>query len=219
MDKTSITRFLTLIFLACIVTQGSGQRSDRRKWSAFDFPNPQHEYSQCGRPNLSSVCDPNGIISRQDADTIDQLINALYRETRCQCYSCITNKHGYIIKVVLMPEMERVFPDGENTTLGRLRDAQMYSYIITQRWRMEGACNETLLILYSRNDGILYTLTRQMTRIKLSDEDVKKISLVVRHFFDRTETIAAGIKEMIHRYRLIFEDRHSEAFQSVSQQG
>ncbi|CAG5126350.1 unnamed protein product [Candidula unifasciata] len=221
MVLAAVVRFFTLAVLACIITQGSAQRSreGRQRWSVFEYPNPQYDYSQCGRPNTSSVCDPNGIISRQDADIIDGLISALYRETICQCYDCITNKHGHIIKVALMPEMERVFPDGENTTLARLRDAQMYSYILTQRWRMEGACNESLLILFSRNDGILYTLTRQITRIKLSDEDVKKISLIVRHFFDRPETIASGLREMIHRYRLIFENKHSEAFQSVTQQG
>lgn len=95
----------------------------------------------------------------------------------------------------------------------RLRDTQMYSYILTQHWQMEGACNESLLILYSRNDRILYTLTRQTTRKKLSDDDVKRISMDVRHYFDDHATIGDGIKEMIRRYRLIFEDKRDEAFQ------
>uniref|UniRef100_A0A0B7A119 TPM domain-containing protein n=1 Tax=Arion vulgaris TaxID=1028688 RepID=A0A0B7A119_9EUPU len=206
-----------LILLTCAAPQVSsqGQRDLPQRWSVFDYPNPQYDYHLCGRDNASSVCDPNGVISRESADAIDGLINEVYREPNCLCYHCIANKHGYIIKVAIMPQMERVYRNGDNTSAAMLRDAQMYSYILTQRWRMEGACNETLLILFSRNDGILFTLTRQHTKTKLSDSDVQIISLAVRHYFDRVETFASGILEMIRRYGLVFEGKRSEAFRSA----
>lgn len=217
---------LTLTLVACagltLVPLASGQRSRYRdgiprEWSVFEYPDPhslnQDQQRLCGRYNVSSVCDPNGLISETDANALDSLINSVYRETTCLCADCILKGHGYIIRVAIMPKMQRVFPRGENTTIGRLRDAQMYSYILTNRWRMEGACNETLLILYSEGDGILYTLTRQNTKLKLSNGDVKRISMTVRHYFDDQSTIADGLMEMIRRYRLVFEDNYLEAFQ------
>jgi hypothetical protein len=214
MDKLPTAAVVLLITLACTVNTVFGQRSRVQSWSVFQYPNPQYNFQECGRQNISSVCDPSNIISIQDANAIDNLINAVYREAICRCWECTSNSRGYIIKVAILPSMERVFPDGGNTTVDLLRDTQMYSYILTTRWQMEGVCNETLLILYAKNNNTLYTLTRQQTRLVLSDSDVKQISLAVRFYFDRADTIGAGIMEMIRRYRLVFEGKRSEALRT-----
>ncbi|CAL1538928.1 unnamed protein product [Lymnaea stagnalis] len=218
-------QFIILTLVAFVSTKVSGQYGRSRDgipltWSVYDYPDPHSpnadDQRRCGRYNISSICDPNGVISRTAADAIENLINAVYRETTCGCFDCHKNKHGYIIRVALMHKFERIFKDEPNTSYANLRDAQMYSYILTQRWKMEGACNETLLILFSRADSLLYTLTRQGTKMKLKNDDVQRISLAVRHYFDKQDTIADGLMEMIRRYRLIFDNKYPEAFQPVS---
>ena len=42
-----------------------------------------------------------------------------------------------------------------NTSEDLLRDAQMFAYMLSQKWAMAGSCNESLLILYARYDGIV----------------------------------------------------------------
>lgn len=206
-------RLLLICAFGCLVAVTFGQTV--RVWRYNDFPDPHSydTYSQCRRSNLSNICDPDEIISRDKADEIDSLINSVYRETRCECQHCIDYSHGYVIRVAIMPRMERVFKNENWTddTHEMLRDAQMYAYLLTDKWAMTGRCNESLLILYSRYDGLLYTLTRRTARQKLNDDAVKRITLAVRPYFDDSNTVAEGLMEMIRRYKLVFEDDPNKA--------
>ncbi|GFR76527.1 hypothetical protein ElyMa_000485500 [Elysia marginata] len=197
--------FLVLVLSTSSQAQRRSQDGLRRRWSVYDFPDPhsqnRDQQNLCGRENISSVCDPNRVISRAKADEIDALIKQVYRETVCPCSTCSAINRGFIIRVALMPYFERLFPDGENTTAGMLRDAQMFSYMLSEKWRMQGTCNETVLIVYARGDNMLYTLTRRTSKVKLTDSDIQSILLIVRHYFDNTETIGDGLLEMIRRYK------------------
>ena len=42
-----------------------------------------------------------------------------------------------------------------NSSTAMLRDARMFAYLLTKKWAMEGDCSESLLVLYSRYDGIV----------------------------------------------------------------
>ncbi|RUS91539.1 hypothetical protein EGW08_000654 [Elysia chlorotica] len=189
--------------------QGRGQEGLRRRWSVRDFPDPQSQNKDqqnlCRRTDISSVCDPNNIISIAKADAIDAQIDEVFTETVCACPACSRLNSGYIIRVALMPQFERVFSDGENTTLGLLRDAQMYSYMLSQKWRMGGNCNETVLIVYAQEDNMLYTLTRRTSRQVLTDTHIQNVLLLVRHYFDNRSTIGDGLLEMIRKYKLILK--------------
>lgn len=197
--------------------RGPGAPPAPTNWNWTVYPNPnspnQDQQLQCCRSNQSYVCDPNGLISQRQADEIDVAINNVYAETRCGCQHCIHHNHGYIIRVALMSKMVPVYPNSrDNSTMAKLRDAHSYAYQISRRWDMDGDCQESLLILYSRQDNILFTLTRSETRKKLTDSKVGDVSLLVRHHFNREDTIAAGIKEMIARYRHILERDLSISF-------
>ncbi|KAK3798052.1 hypothetical protein RRG08_034612 [Elysia crispata] len=212
--------FMVLVLPAPSLSQRREQEGLRRRWSVYDYPDPhsqnRDQRSLCGRENISSVCDPNYVISRTQADAIDALIREVYRETVCPCRTCSAMNSGFIIRVALMPQFERLFPDGENTTVGMLRDAQMFSYMLSEKWRMQGTCNETVLIMYAQEDNMLYTLTRRTSKVILTDTDIQTILLLVRHYFDNAATIGDGLLEMIHRYKLIFQENHKEAVEQSS---
>ncbi|KAK7479637.1 hypothetical protein BaRGS_00029103 [Batillaria attramentaria] len=168
-------RVLFVFALGCLASLAVGQI---RNWSYKEFPDPHSydTYSQCRRSNLSNICDPDELLSRDDADDIDSLIHSIHRETRYE----------------------------NNTSMdAMLRDAQMYAYLLTDRWAMKGWCNESILILYSRYDGVLYTLTLKGARQKLTDDDIQKITLAVRPYFDDSETVGDGLKEMVSRYKYV----------------
>jgi len=170
-------------------------------WSQYPNPNSpnQDQQLQCCRSNQSYVCDPNGLMSERQADEIDQAVKNMFVQTRCSCCRAGT---GYVVRVALMQQMVRI-DSRHNSTMDRLRDAHLYAYQIAHRWGMETDCGQGLLILYSRDDNILFTLTFRKTRSHLPDYKVGDVSLRVRHHFNDEETIADGIKEMIARYKRI----------------
>ncbi|XP_070189325.1 uncharacterized protein [Littorina saxatilis] len=198
--STSAYGMLVVCALVCVLPAAWSQQVFR--WKVQDYPDPFSfdTYTQCGRSNKSNICDPNTIIAKKEADEIDSLIWSVYRESRCDCQSCIRNSHGYVIRVAIMPRMESIYKHG-NTSQDRLKDAQMFSYILTRNWAMAGSCNESLLILYSRYDGILYTLTLPQARHVLEDEAVKRITMQVRPLFDDETMVGKGLKEMITKYK------------------
>lgn len=203
-------RTLVVCALVCVIPAVFGQQVFR--WKVSDYPDPYSfdTYFQCGRNNQSNVCDPNSMISKKQADDIDSLVRSVYRETRCQCPSCISNSHGYVIRVAIMPRMESIYNE-RNDSVATLKDAQMFSYMLTKKWSMAGKCNASLLILYSRYDNILYTLTLSMTREVLKDELVKRITMSVRPLFDKDDTVGYGIQEMIKRYKMVFDGKEENA--------
>ncbi|KAL8566300.1 hypothetical protein ACOMHN_028957 [Nucella lapillus] len=218
MDKLLLLG-VALACLAPAVLSQQRSRSDKPvfQWSVHDYPDPfsYDTYSRCGRYNKSNICDPNNLIPREKSDKIDKLIWTVFHETRCGCHKCIQNKHGFVIRVAVMPRMESIFKK-ENTSENLLKDAQMFAYMLTQKWAMGGSCNESVLILFSRYDNVLYTVTLPLARGILKDEYVKRITIVVRHLFDNDDTIGDGLYELIERYMMIFENKKSKAFRPVA---
>ncbi|KAH9518465.1 hypothetical protein Btru_016866 [Bulinus truncatus] len=209
-----------MVTLAAFSNKAASQPNEisREVWNITDFPDPsspdEKERLRCGRQSTSSVCNPNNIITKIDADAIDNLINIVHKETRCPCNDCHKYKHGYSIRVAVINSFEKF--NKKNSQQSLLREAKLFSYLLSQKWKMQGACDETLLILYSKKDNLLFTMTRKTARMKLHDSDVGRISLAVRTYFDNPSTIGDGIIEMIRRYRLIFDGKHDEAFHPLS---
>ncbi|XP_059157442.1 uncharacterized protein LOC131941888 [Physella acuta] len=208
----------TLIAATCVVAQYSpyGQNLPR-EWPVQSYPDPHsrdtEQHRKCGRYNTSNICDPNGIITRTAADAIDNLINSMEVDTRCGCFQCDTYKQGYKIRVALLPNFKRIYRNSNSSSLAMLREVRLFTYMLSQNWRFVGLCNETVVIVYIKDHNILYTQTRGNARLKLSDRDITRVTLAVRPYFDKTETIADGIMEMIRRYKLIFQNDHESALQ------
>ncbi|XP_071112412.1 uncharacterized protein [Haliotis cracherodii] len=192
--------------LPCVTPQYNS--GTPRVWHVNQFPDPWWFPEQCNRGNKSAICDPNGVITRQQADDIDRLIEAVAVDTRCPCYDCVTNQRGYVIRVALMHQMENLLEEDEGI-MDRLKNARLFAYLLTKRWKLTGNCNETLLIVYSKADNVLYTMTGKSAGMTLKDNLIVEISVDVRPFFDDEETIAEGIKEMIRRYRAVFKNTYS----------
>ncbi|XP_041354103.1 uncharacterized protein LOC121371922 [Gigantopelta aegis] len=169
-------------------------------WSFADYPDPIWDHARCGRDNRSSVCDPNGLITTLEADEIDRLTVDVLRTTRCQCVECHQNQRGYEIRVAIMAEMKPVYNMSSNIR-NSLLNARTFAWLLSQKYKLTGVCNETLIILYARNNGVLYTMTRKEARVGLPDDDVVTITEDNRKYFDDTATIGKGITEMIKGYR------------------
>ncbi|OWF42713.1 uncharacterized protein LOC110460704 [Mizuhopecten yessoensis] len=179
-------------------------------WNVVSFPDPRYEPTRCGRHSEvteSWICDPNNIISSDDASAIDALLKMTERTTSCGCQKCRTDNSGYVIMVALMPQMRRII-NGSNTLESILQDARVYAYYLSLYWDFT-SCDQQILILFDQHHDVVYTLTQRDARRTLTDKLVSEITLQNRRFFDVNEkaSIAQGLTNMIQSYKDILPRR------------
>lgn len=197
---------LSLIFGA-ILSVLIGVESSAQ-WRVTDFPHPVYQAKQCGRKEASWICDPNGIISTQDADAIQQTVKETYDSTQCPCPECAANNQGYVIMVAVMPRMYRIVNRSANVQ-DVLYDARVYSYYLSQFWNVT-TCDTNTLLLYSKDDDITYVMTWRNARRLLDDTKVRTITLNNRHYFDDSsnqEMIGKGLRNMVKNISEVFKEK------------
>ncbi|XP_076076512.1 uncharacterized protein LOC143047362 [Mytilus galloprovincialis] len=174
------------------------------QWKVQEFPNPIYQVEDCGRSadvEKSWICDPNKVISEQDVNDISDKLVEIYTNSRCNCAMCINNRTGYVVMVAIMPKMYRII-NASNSMSDIIQDARVYSYYLSMYWGSFATCKQLVLLLISRDDGVVYTLTQMDARRKLTDEMVTKITLDNQKYFDGNDRVkmGQGIKSMINKY-------------------
>ncbi|XP_052087287.1 uncharacterized protein LOC127724373 [Mytilus californianus] len=184
------------------------------QWKVQEFPNPIYQVEDCGRSadvEKSWICDPNKVISEQDVNDISDKLVEIHTNSRCNCEMCIRNKTGYVVMVAIMPRMHRII-NASDSMADIMQDARVYSYYLSLYWGSFATCNELVLLLISRDDGVVYTLTQSDARKKLTDELVTKITLDNQKYFDGKDRvkIGQGIKSMINKYGILLRGQSIE---------
>ncbi|XP_064617870.1 uncharacterized protein LOC135481992 [Liolophura sinensis] len=181
------------------------------KWHWSQFPNPQNEFGRCGRNKPSYICDPNHLISYKGANAIDRLINQTLTDSTCPCgaQSCIRSKRsGYQIAVAIVPEFYTSYNGSNPDRL--LLETRRFAYgIYSRRWSF-GVCGEWVLLFYTQQQNIVYTLTGRLARSTLNDALLEQITLDARHFFAAgpQRNITQGLLQMVEDFRNVFLTRY-----------
>jgi len=209
-----MTWFLVAMALTVLVTVQA------KEWTAAEYPNPQDkaEYYKCGRRAPSYVCDPDGLISRQQADSLDHVLLNLPKDTMCPCsaWACEKNSSGYIIAVALVQKLERA-DYIEDTTEGKTGLVRRFAFdLLRKKWRW-GHCEETTVIVFSKADGILLTLPGSTPRQKLNEMAVHAIQKELARFFKNDENIGQGLGFLVLNYRHVLDgfDYHPVIYNHV----
>ncbi|XP_060555412.1 uncharacterized protein LOC132716213 [Ruditapes philippinarum] len=196
-----------LLIFACMLASICAQRTMYR---VSNFPDPIDRFGACGRPRPSFVCDPSGQLPANAADVIDDVVKSIYNETTVLGYgSMVSRRKGYMIMVAVLPKMQRYFT--VNTTgysmQTRYREAQYFSYYLGQasKWgKHSSKLNEMVIILYSADDGVLYTSTQPVARKLLTDEKVRDTvmeALTYHYPFNASKRrTAETIEFMVRKY-------------------
>lgn len=199
---------LLILLLLCLATAEETKPGKKSYWYSHDYPNPQTEPERCGRSsdNPSWLCDPDNFISEENAKKLDKLINSVYSETRCNCYTCITNSHGYLIMVALMEAMYRDESqlNGTKPIQELYHDARTFAANLMKNWGGKSSCKEYVFILFSRSDSVLYTLAQENAKLLLNNTMIKKVNRNVFRYFSYKEGIVKGLTKMITYYKDIF---------------
>ncbi|XP_070579523.1 uncharacterized protein [Ptychodera flava] len=188
MDRPWWTRlfYQTLFVLTCMLEKslGSGRPNSMTaapQWKMREYPNPQDSTSICNRPHRESwICDPNGILSKQEVLELDDMVENLRQSTDCRCDRCVSGhgeKHGYIVSLALLNKMESESYNNPSSPQNAeiLNEAQMWTkYLRMQSWKM-GACGNDAVLLLSVKDKVIYLSTGEELCEILSDKRTKQL--------------------------------------------
>jgi len=157
-------------------------------YDQFTFPDPSKDYVKCRRPEMSTVCDPDGILTPTALDKLEHVIHSVRQDTHVWCPT-INSGNGEIIEVddgyqVGIAIMESISP--------RV-DAEDLAIDIYDNWGLgtEGCGNGVLILLSVADREIQVASGGQATHI-LSDRITKLI-----------EDIKPTLKESLYENALL----------------
>ncbi|XP_033629929.1 uncharacterized protein LOC117292114 [Asterias rubens] len=112
------------------------------------YPNPWMDPEQCGRTygEEAWICDVDGVLSKEDADEINNLLTVVNTNASCVC-NCSKNatmESGYVLAVAVVKTLEI-----DNARL----DIEEYSDRLKQQWFIDKTCDDSGLILALFNDS------------------------------------------------------------------
>ncbi|XP_035688719.1 uncharacterized protein LOC118424282 [Branchiostoma floridae] len=206
--RLSWTTWLLFLFLTGFSFVSNAQ--DDTGWDPAGYPDPIRAPELCGRHNWSAsfVCDPDGILTTDEANSLDVELMTTVTDTPCPCEECPGKNDGYNIAVALMKRMSD--PGGSTP---RVRAQGFAMYLRSVAWDY-GRCNEGVVILVSTEDRQIYTATGATAREKLTDDIVDDIYGDTREYFT-AGMWAEGLKEMATRYKKVFAGGSSSTTAAV----
>ncbi|KAL4233423.1 hypothetical protein ACF0H5_008104 [Mactra antiquata] len=198
----------SVILVCCLFGISHGAMIE---WTSQDYPNPQEMPELCGRytDTPSYVCDPNGLISKKSADFLDHILLSFQNDTKCPCsaYSCERRQHskGYIIAIALMRKIKR--PDNVKDTpeAKKVLVHQFASDLRLRLWNSWATCDELIVIAFSKEDGILTTVTGSAANRVLSYNVTMAIQTELARFFRTDGNIGQGLHYLTLNYRRVLD--------------
>lgn len=200
-------QLIALTLVAC--TLGLGQTS-RPSYLPEEYPNPQIRPRDCGFSGTKAgyICDPAGIITRHQLETINWFLEGIANTENpafCPCsrYHC---EHGprprfYKVAVALVPKLKLPL-DSSNREVRPVDQAQIFAYRLENDLWNISSCQEDIVILYSRDDQTLVTMTGEVAGRRLDPYSRKVIhSIVGPHFAEGR--IHEGLLRMIYEIELV----------------
>nr|XP_006813405.1 PREDICTED: uncharacterized protein LOC102802177 [Saccoglossus kowalevskii] len=137
----------------------------REWWIKQMYPNPQtfDGSMECGRRgNISWICDPNGILTAEQADSIEMDLDEIRRLTACTCRACSSDEiilgdeeyYGFTIGVALVAKiMPTMKPGDEQTDEDLTAEAQQWAeYLLHDSWKL-GNCGNDAVVFISKEDN------------------------------------------------------------------
>lgn len=162
-------------------------------WSVDEYPHPMTQPRYCNRYRASFVCDPDRVINKKQADSLDRIIEHIRNETLCICPVCGKSQaRGITLGVAIMEHIHRphnlAMPDAVRLFAERLR----------KQWGL-GHCDDDILLLISTKDKQSYTLVGPAVSGVFPQEVADQIYLESRGHFSNCD-FYQGLESMVQSY-------------------
>ncbi|XP_077863224.1 uncharacterized protein LOC144346238 [Saccoglossus kowalevskii] len=192
-----------------LVVDDTDAMQQNHDWLRVDYPNPQTRIGslQCGRlsttRNTSLICDPNGVLDKQQADSLDEFLDAIRELTPCVCPQCNTNhtmpRPGYVVAIAIVNKMDGEYTDQScPTEKERLQEAEQWADYLLESWKL-GSCGNDIVIFVSREDAVISTSTGKKTSEVLFESHILHIRSSSEKYF-KSEDYYDGLLYILEAY-------------------
>ncbi|ESO12537.1 hypothetical protein HELRODRAFT_159093 [Helobdella robusta] len=187
------------------------------------YPHLEDKQMLCGRDSWKtiSVCDPDKILGLKDveASQLDEIIKKIKHETKCPCsnYICTKDPGGYKVGVAIVKKLsdddlasslddEDHYEQNSNRRKKnekKLEEAGKFAHMVRNLWKL-GRCDEDIIIVYSHDDKVIYTVTGDMASKVLTNKLITEITgKVVPYGFNKGAF--HGLNSILHDYRQLLQ--------------
>ncbi|CAG2186565.1 unnamed protein product [Mytilus edulis] len=175
--------------------------SHKEFWEKEDFPNPQINIDLCGRHCKTSwICDPNAVLSSQQADELDSIVNTVAESGKCSCQNC-TSTDGYNISIALVSSLK--------PSIKSLKDSAVeFIHFIRDSWNFQ-KCDNDIVILLSKDDRKVYTEAGATANKFLTDDCIDQVHDIIESDLSDGKYYDV-LKEMATQYKIILSEGNCE---------
>ena len=166
--RSIVLSVLTLVVLATLTSA--------RSYSSHDLPSPQKDPVACGRGNgKSAICDPDGYLSKSEADEIDGIINFINEGSHgFKKLPCRGSTGGPQIAIGIVGSMARGSGKKEDRAYKFAKD-------LHDRWGVgEASCQNGIVIFVAIKDRAMGFSTGRGLKKVFTDAMVPKIMALMR---------------------------------------
>jgi len=174
-------------------------------WRKEDFPNPLKEPVKCGRRTNKQtfICDPDNILSKQEADSLDEQIGKTLSNTTCVCGQvCEESDAGFSIAIAMVNRIHHT--EEFLTEADKLKITEKFSrHLRTSSW-VFGQCDNDAVIIINKEFNKAWTSTGDVFNEHLSDWCVNHIYKEHR-FLIKDGNYSYALSSMIKNYRDVLQ--------------
>ncbi|GFS93219.1 uncharacterized protein NPIL_52571 [Nephila pilipes] len=162
--------------------------------SQTEFPNPQREWRMCGMSKPAFVCDPEYILTRGDAEKLDQIAAEFRKSTSCLCPKCPDNigvSLGIFIRHNVSKEIMTKYPNGK-----------AISEMIRRRWGLSSCDGDIVILLLTQQNISEFSFGPAVTNIFPQETASKILHDCLPHFetgwyYQGLESIANSFNDVL----------------------
>lgn len=178
-------------------------------WRADTYPHPRKQFSLCNYDKPTWVCDPNGLLEKDEADTLNfvlEEIHSKYTSCPCSAFLCEKEPNGYYMTVILAKKIVT----GTNVSRPAILSHAM-DFVTSLKKRLhfdEDRCDEGIILFYSKDDDILLTYTGKTAHHVLTKDLIEEITIRSGKNFEPNENLSVGLMKMVLHYRQVLNGHY-----------
>ncbi|KAK8786467.1 hypothetical protein V5799_023753 [Amblyomma americanum] len=162
-------------------------------WRVDEYPHPITQPRYCNRYRASFVCDPDRVINKKQADSLDWIIERIRNETLCICPTCGKSQaRGITLGVAIMEHIHRP----HNLPISEA--VRLFAERLRKQWGL-GHCDDDILLLISTKDKQSHTLVGPAVSGVFPQEVADQIYLESRGHFSNCD-FYEGLESMVQSY-------------------
>ncbi|XP_019626307.1 PREDICTED: uncharacterized protein LOC109471418 [Branchiostoma belcheri] len=157
-------------------------RANVTKWWVEQYPHPQTDFKRCGRPGPSWLCDPNRILTKSEANDIENIVLNVSSIEATPC----------------PPKDVKELEDDEDSNNTDNKSPQFHGYQIAVALVFD--LEKEYMIRENMENSKVYTATGKAVRNKLTNKRVREVERASRDDLEKNRT-AEALKKILLAYK------------------